>query len=80
MRLAMLRGVPEKWQLKRNFAVFEQAIAKAAESNADILVTPECWLDGYASADPQSTVARLVDISQELKSSTCISNSDIPCK
>ena len=65
VRLGMLRGVPEKWNLKTNFSVFQKAVVKAGESNVDILITPECWLDGYASADPDSTVSRLVKISQD---------------
>lgn len=69
IRLAMLRGVPEKWNLEHNFRIFEEAVSKAASSEADILITPECWLDGYASPDPESSVARLIEISQHLDSS-----------
>ncbi|RKX27904.1 MAG: hypothetical protein DRP71_17935 [Verrucomicrobia bacterium] len=70
IRLAMLRGVPEAWNLERNFLVFEQAVSEAASSEADLLITPECWLDGYASADPESSVTRLVNISQPLEGSS----------
>jgi predicted amidohydrolase len=65
----MLRGVPEKWNLEHNFGIFEQAVTKAASSEADLLITPECWLDGYASPDDESSVTRLIEISQPLESS-----------
>jgi predicted amidohydrolase len=70
IRLALLRGVPEKWDLESNFEIFKQAVLKAAASEADLLITPECWLDGYASADPESSVTRLVEISQHLENSS----------
>ena len=70
VRLALLRGVPEKWNLERNFSVFEKAVAKAAESEAQLFITPECWLDGYASPDPESSIERLVSVSQDLDSSS----------
>jgi len=73
IRLAMLRGVPEKWNLESNFGIFEQAVIEADSSEADILITPECWLDGYASKDPESSVTRLVDISQHLENSSYLS-------
>ena len=41
IRLALLRGVPEKWNLESNFKIFEQAVIKADSSQADILITPE---------------------------------------
>lgn len=69
IRLAQLRGIPPKWDLARNFSVFEQAVARATGMRADLLVTPECWLDGYAAIDPASTPQRILDIAQPLESS-----------
>ena len=69
VRLALLRAVPEKWNLEKNFSVFEEAVVKAAESKARLFITPECWLDGYASPDPDSSIERLLTISQDLESS-----------
>jgi predicted amidohydrolase len=36
----------------------------ASKQKADIFVTPECWLDGYAASDKKSTPARLREIAQ----------------
>ena len=68
-RLALLRGMPVKWDLQQNFDVFLRMAAEAAEKKADILITPECWLDGYAAPDKASTVEKLRGIAQDLESS-----------
>lgn len=65
-RLALLRGVPVRWNLESNFKVFRAAVPLAASRGAGLLVTPECWLDGYASPDPESTRERLMTIAQPL--------------
>jgi predicted amidohydrolase len=67
LRLALMTGVPEKWQLDANFDVFSHRLGEAA--GADLFVTPECWLDGYAAADKGSTVDRLRGVAQDLESS-----------
>jgi len=63
VRLALLQAVPVKWDLQANFATFERLLDQA--SGADILITPECWLDGYAAADKGSTPERLRSIAQD---------------
>jgi predicted amidohydrolase len=69
VRLALLRAVPVKWDLDANFKSFLAAVELASEQKADFLVTPECWLDGYASPDKQSTPERIREIAQDLDSS-----------
>jgi predicted amidohydrolase len=69
LRLALLHGVPEKWAVERNFAVFLQELDEASARKADVIITPECWLDGYAAADPASTPERLRGVAQDLDSS-----------
>jgi N-carbamoylputrescine amidase len=69
LRVAQLRGVPTKWDLEANFAVFVAQVPVAAEAKADIFITPECWLDGYASPDPESTPERLREVAQPLEGS-----------
>jgi N-carbamoylputrescine amidase len=64
-----MRGIPHKWNLEDNFAVFLEQVRAAADRGADIFVTPECWLDGYAAPDKQSTPERLRGIAQALESS-----------
>jgi predicted amidohydrolase len=69
IRLALLHGVPKKWDLDANFQVFLNALEEADAKRADLLITPECWLDGYAAPDPESTPEKLRSVAQELMSS-----------
>lgn len=69
VRVALMRGVPEKWNLHANFAVFLRQAEKAGKKNADIFITPECWLDGYAAPDKASTPERLREAAQPLDNS-----------
>jgi len=64
VRLALMQSMPDKWDTERNFATFLRMLDEAA--GADIFITPECWLDGYAAADPASTPDRLKGVAQEL--------------
>ncbi|MCG3198195.1 MAG: Formamidase [bacterium] len=64
-RLGLLRGVPRKWDLESNYKVFLEGVEKASEQGVDILITPECWLDGYAAPDPESTPERLREVAQD---------------
>jgi beta-ureidopropionase len=69
VRLALMHGVPVKWNLEANFAVFLKAVEQAGEEGAQILITPECWLDGYAAPDKGSTSERLRGVAQDLRDS-----------
>lgn len=69
LRLALLRAVPVKWDLDANFQTFQAGVDLAAQQRAQLLITPECWLDGYASPDKQSTPERIRGIAQDLDSS-----------
>jgi predicted amidohydrolase len=69
VRLGLMRGVPEKWNLEGNFAVFLERLEEAHAQGAQVFITPECWLDGYAAADPASTRERLRSVAQDLTAS-----------
>ena len=69
MRLALMKAVPEKWDLDANFNVFLRLIEEATAGRADLFVTPECWLDGYAAPDKTSTPEKLRGIAQDPKDS-----------
>jgi len=69
LRLGLMRGVPVKWDVETNFNVFLEQLEAASEKNIDIFITPECWLDGYASPDEASTPEKLRTIAQDLESS-----------
>jgi beta-ureidopropionase len=65
VRLALMRAVPVKWDLDANFKTFLAAVDLAAEQKAELLITPECWLDGYASPAKDSTPERIREIAQD---------------
>jgi predicted amidohydrolase len=67
VRLALLQAMPVKWDLDANFEVFLAHLDEAKD--ADIFITPECWLDGYAAPDQASTPERLRGVAQSLESS-----------
>ena len=69
LRLALMKGVPVKWDTERNFATFLRMLDKASHAHADLFVTPECWLDGYAAPDKASTPERLRGVAQNLSDS-----------
>lgn len=69
LRVGQLRGVPPKWDLEGNFQTFLDILPEASERKVDILITPECWLDGYAAPDPESTPDRLRGVAQDLTNS-----------
>jgi predicted amidohydrolase len=68
-RLALMKAVPEKWNLDANFATFLRLLDEASAAKADIFITPECWLDGYAAPDKGSTPEKLRAVAQDLDSS-----------
>ena len=55
VRLAQMRAVPEKWNLEANFKVFLELLEEADKHEPDFFITPEGWLDGYASPHETST-------------------------
>jgi len=65
LRIGQLRGVPPKWEVEKNFQTFLDFLPEASEKKVDILITPECWLDGYASPDESSTPEKLRTIAQD---------------
>ena len=69
VRVAQMHGVPEKWALDANFEVFLKWAGKAAAKGAEIFITPECWLDGYAAPDKDSTPERLRSVAQDPETS-----------
>ncbi len=66
VRLALMQTVPEKWELDHNFDVFLEMLETASKQKAEIFITPECWLDGYAAPDEASTPAKLQAVAQPL--------------
>lgn len=65
----LLTGVvtmnPVPWELEKNFREFEGFVRQAAARRAELVIGPECVLDGYVcGADPDTTVPRMLDVAQ----------------
>ena len=69
MRIVLMHGKPEKWALDKSFGVFLKMLDAAGKNSPDLFVTPECWLDGYAAAAPDSTPEKLRTVAQDLDKS-----------
>lgn len=69
VRLALMMGIPVKWDMEANFKTFLHMLDDASDARAELFVTPECWLDGYAAPDKTSTPERLRGVAQDLSSS-----------
>ena len=47
LRVAAVRSYPAKGDLTANFERLQEILAQIAPQHPDVVVTPECWLDGY---------------------------------
>ncbi len=70
--IGMLKAMPEKWDVERNFAVFEEQFRIHAERGLDVFLTPECFLDGYAVTEDDWTIERFAEVAQEVDNSAYI--------
>ncbi len=48
VRVGLIKAIPVKWGLAANWALFEFLFRRAVRRGAQIVCTPECFLDGYA--------------------------------
>ncbi|MCA9444296.1 MAG: hypothetical protein KC964_26120, partial [Candidatus Omnitrophica bacterium] len=69
LTIGQLRGVPPKWEAEKNFQTFLDILPDASQKGVDVLITPECWLDGYAAPDKTSTPEKLREVAQDLDTS-----------
>lgn len=51
VRLGLIKALPTKWDVAGNWHLFEDLFIRAVQRGAQIVCTPECFLDGYVSAD-----------------------------
>ena len=61
LRIAQVRIVPEKGALDANHARLMAALEGIAPSRPDVVITPECFLDGYVAGEDSVTAASLLD-------------------
>jgi len=51
IRIAQIRVVPEKGDLEGNSETLMSVLRNVAEEGVDVVVTPECFLDGYVATE-----------------------------
>ena len=66
--IAMLKDVPQKWEADRNWDVFESQFEIHA-TDADVFVTPEGYLDGYATTEEDWTAERFATVAERVEDS-----------
>jgi predicted amidohydrolase len=59
--IAQIKVVPNRSDLAANHATITHALREIADSgrHVDVVVTPECFLDGYISAEPGTTLEHM---------------------
>ncbi len=51
VRIGLIKAMPKKWDLTYNWTLFAELFDRAVERGAQLVCTPECFLDGYVSTD-----------------------------
>jgi len=68
VRVGLIKAVPKKWDLKANWRTFRELAINAKKRRAQIICTPECFLDGYVAAEKKGwTKERFRKVGQSLK-------------
>jgi omega-amidase len=61
IRIAQIRIVPEKGNLEGNHEKLMSVLGDVAREDVDVVVTPECFLDGYVSTENSVTRDTITD-------------------
>ena len=61
IRLALIKTYPQKGDLAANHAVLMDILQELAPQQPDVVITPECFLDGYVVTEEQVTTASLLE-------------------
>jgi N-carbamoylputrescine amidase len=72
LRLGLFTAMPVKWDLEENWRVFERTLAAHASDGVQLVVTPECFLDGYVTPAKDWTPERFAAIAQDAATSVYI--------
>ena len=68
IRVGLIKAIPRKWDVEANWTTFCRLATDATKGRAQIICTPECFLDGYAVTDKEGwTNERFVSIAQSLE-------------
>ena len=63
VKLALVKTVPVKGDLASNHAVLMSILEDIAPTHPDVIITPECFLDGYVVTEKNIDATNLLDYS-----------------
>lgn len=69
IRLGLFTAVPVKWDVEANWQTFQRTLEAHAGERIDLVVTPECFLDGYAASDKNWSRERFEAVAQDFHTS-----------
>lgn len=72
VRLGLFSASPTFWDLEGNWQTFERTVAAHAGEGVDLIVTPECYLDGYVVDAKDWNPQRFASVAQDVKTSPYI--------
>ena len=72
MRLGLFSAAPAYWDLDGNWRTFERTVEEHASDNIDLIITPECYLDGYVVSAKDWNVQRFKTVAQDVSTSPYI--------
>ena len=72
VRLGLFTAMPAKWDLDRNWETFQRTFVTHANEGIDVVVTPECFLDGYVASAKDWTPEHFAQIAQDVSTSPYI--------
>ena len=61
IRIAQVKVIPEKGNLEANHAVLMEVLEEIGSHSPDVLITPECFLDGYVVTEESVTAESLAE-------------------
>ena len=70
--IGMIKAVPVKWAKRKNWRTLERLAREAARRGARVIITPECFLDGYVIHEADCTAARLRRMSERGEKGTYV--------
>ena len=70
--IGMLKAMPAKWDVERNWAIFQEQFRRHEGDGIDVFITPECFLDGYAVTEEDWTAPKFAEVAQDVADSNYI--------
>jgi len=72
VRLGLFTAMPVKWDLEANWRTFDRVLKARGNDGIDLVVTPECFLDGYVASAKDWAPERFAAVAQDIQTSPYI--------